>query len=177
MWYESVPVFSNQLDNLKIILLKAQAADSQGRLLSERIHPTMFPLTFQVYLACTAATNFICNLQGRQHEVELFTEYSTYEELCSAIEVTRYWLECLTPSDMEGLDHKVIEVRVNRDKIKKTYDAKNAVAIDYLRHWVLPNFYFHVSTTYLILRHNGVSLGKRDYLHGNNRSVLAEPLN
>lgn len=160
----SLPVFTSMLAHLEHFLDKAQAhADAKkfdaAVLLQCRLAPDMLPLTRQVLIACDAAKNGIARISGI--EAPKFEDNeSTIAELKARIRKTLDYLQSVPADSVDGNEEKEITFPVGRDA------SKTMKGEAYLKYWVLPNFYFHVTTTYAILRHNGVGLGKTDYLVG-----------
>ena len=161
----SLPLFEHMLGNLSHILDKAQAHAEAKKfepavLLQSRLAPDMLPLTRQVLIACDAAKNGVARLSGVEAPKFDDTE-STLAELKERIGKTLAYLATVPPAQLDGSEDKDITFPVGKDK---TRTMKGEA---YLKHWMLPNFFFHVTTAYAILRHNGVELGKSDYLAGN----------
>lgn len=160
----SLPVFEQMLGNLSHFLDKAQAhADAKkfepAVLLQSRLAPDMLPLTRQILIACDAAKNGVMRLSGVEAPKFDDTE-SSVAELKERISKTLAYLATVPVAQLEGSAEKDITFPVGKDK---TRTMKGEA---YLKHWMLPNFFFHVTTAYAILRHNGVELGKSDYLAG-----------
>ncbi|MBK5102863.1 MAG: DUF1993 domain-containing protein [Burkholderiales bacterium] len=161
MYQASVPRFVNILGNLAGILDKAQAhADAKKldpvALTSYRLFPDMLPMTKQVQIACDAAKGAAARLAGI--EIPSFEDNeTTLADLKARIAKTLAFLQTVTPAQIDGSEDKVIVIK--RGDKETRYSG-----MQYLLGHALPNFYFHVTTTYNILRHNGVELGKRDYL-------------
>jgi uncharacterized protein len=160
----SVPAFSHMLRNLDHLLDKA-VADAARRgydlqvLAQYRLAPDMLPFTRQVLIACDAAKLCVARLSGVEAPKFDDTE-STFPELKVRIRKTLDYLATVTPAQLDGTEGKEITFAVGRDK---TRTLKGEA---YLKHWATPNMYFHVNMAYAILRHNGVPLGKADYLVG-----------
>jgi hypothetical protein len=160
----SLPILSSMLDNLSHFLDKAQKnADARkfdpSVLTQYRLAPDMLPFTRQVLIACDAAKNGIARLAGVEAPKFDDTE-STLAELKDRIRKTRDWLTTVPAEKLDGTEDKDITFPVGREA---TRTLKGEA---YLKHWMLPNFFFHVTMAYAILRHNGVELGKSDYLMG-----------
>jgi hypothetical protein len=161
MYQASVPRFVNILGNLSAILDKAQAhADAKKldpvALTSYRLFPDMLPMTKQVQIACDAAKGAAARLAGI--EIPPFEDKeTTLADLKARIAKTLAFLQTVTPAQIDGSEDKIIVIK--RGDKETRYSG-----MQYLLGHALPNFYFHVTTTYNILRHNGVELGKRDYL-------------
>ncbi len=160
----SLPVFKLMLGNLKVCLEKA-VLDAQTRgydaqvYVDYRLAPDMLPFKRQVLIACDAAKLGVARIAKLEAPKFEDTE-STMAELIERVSKTMAWLATVSP---ESVDQGAgLEVTF---PVGKT-ETKTMVSEDYLLHWVLPNVFFHITTTYSILRHNGVPLGKRDYLTG-----------
>jgi len=161
----SVDVFTHALGNLSAFLEKGQAHATQRKfepavLLASRLAPDMLPLTRQVQIACDVAKNGVARLAGQEPPRFPDTEAS-FEELHARIARTLDYLKGVPASALEGAETRDIKVPT-RDG---TLEFKG---LEFLQHWAIPNVFFHVTTAYAILRHNGVELGKRDFL-GNAR--------
>jgi len=160
----SLPIFKAMLGNLSHILDKAQA-HAQARkfdpsaLTGFRLAPDMLPFTRQITIACDAAKIGVARISGLEAPKFEDTE-TTFEELKARIQKTLDWLATVPADKLDGSEDKDITFPVGRDA------TRTMKAEAYLKHWVLPNFFFHVTTAYAILRHNGVELGKADYLAG-----------
>jgi hypothetical protein len=163
----SVELFSNTLGNLSAILDKGFAnATSRkfdpGVLLASRLAPDMLPLTRQVQIACDVAKNSVARLAGQ--EPRRFEDNETsFEQLRARIAATIDYIKSIPASALEGSETRDIKVPAG----ERTLEFKG---LQYLQRWAIPNVLFHVSTAYDILRHNGVELGKRDFLTGGSTS-------
>ncbi|MDE2149764.1 MAG: DUF1993 family protein [Gammaproteobacteria bacterium] len=161
MFAASVPVFERGLTNLKAVLAKGEAL-AKARdfdpavLITARLAPDMFALSRQVQIASDTAKGAAARLAGLEVPSWPDTE-SNFAELAVRIDRTLEFLHTFTPAQIDGSEQRPIELHTRRGVLRFT-------GLDYLRHFVLPNFYFHFTTTYLILRHNGVELGKMDFL-------------
>lgn len=157
----SVPIFVKTLGNLSTILDKA-AAHAEARridpavLLSARLYPDMFPLSKQVQLASDFAKGATARLAG-QEPPKYEDNETTIPQLKDRITRTIDFVRGLKEGDFAGAESRDIALKI-RDQVQ-TY--KGSV---YLAHVALPNFFFHATTAYDILRHNGVELGKRDFI-------------
>ncbi len=164
MYSASVPVFKNMLGNLSHFLDKAQAlADARKFdpqvLVHDRLAPDMLPFSKQVQIACDASKNGLARLAGV--EAPKFEDNEvTLAELKERIRKTLAFLDSVPRSKVDGCDDKDITFPAGRD-ITRTLKGEA-----YLLNVALPNLFFHVTTAYAILRHNGVDLGKGDYLTG-----------
>lgn len=160
--YEAtVPVFTHMLANLKAVLDKgaafaeAKKIDS-GVLINSRLAVDMYPLSRQVQIAADVAKACIARLSGIEIPKYQDTE-STFEDLRARIDKTLAFIQSADAGRInEGLERKLsVPVRGN---------AVEFTGKSYLLTFAYPNFYFHITTAYDILRHNGVELGKPDYL-------------
>jgi len=163
MYVASVEVFQPMLVSLAAILDKAKASATARKfdpaiLVNARLAPDMFALNRQVQLASDFAKNSTARLAGIDPPRFEDTE-TTFEELQARIAKTLEWLKGIEPAALEGSEDRDIKVPL-RDR---TLEMKG---LAFLRQWALPNFFFHVAAAYAILRHNGVELGKRDFLGG-----------
>jgi hypothetical protein len=164
MYSASVPVFKNMLGNLGHFIDKAQARaeakkyDPQA-LVDYRLAPDMLPFRRQVQIACDAAKNGLARLSGTEAPKFEDTE-TTFADLKERIRKTIDYLDSVPRDKIDGCEDKDITFPVGRDA---TRTMKGEA---YLLNWALPNHFFHVTTAYAILRHNGVELGKSDYLMG-----------
>lgn len=160
----AIPSFEIGLNALSAILDKAQAHAEAKRfdpavLLNTRLFPDMFPLTRQVQIACDQAKNGGARLAGTEPPKHEDNE-KTLAELKARIAKTVAFVKTLDAAQIDGAADREITFPLgpqNKGHMK---------GADYLNHFVLPNFYFHLSTAYGILRHCGVELGKRDFLAG-----------
>ena len=157
----TIPVWKRFLDNLSNLLNKAVVyADAKkidhSVLLNARLFPDMFPLTRQVQIASDNAKFGAARLAGI--EAPKFADDETnFAELQARITKTIAFLDTITPQQLEGSE--------NRDIVLVIHDTKQEMkGLQYLLDRVQPNFYFHITTAYNILRHNGVEIGKRDFL-------------
>lgn len=161
MYQASVPVFIRGLGNLARILEKG-AAHCEARkidplaLTQYRLYPDMFNFARQVQTACDHARNGAARLAGMEAPRLENTERD-FPELLARVRGTIDYLNTFTPERIDGAETR--EVVVRRGETVNTYTG-----LEYLLQRALPNFFFHVTTAYDILRHNGVELGKRDYI-------------
>ncbi|HEX4649716.1 MAG TPA: DUF1993 domain-containing protein [Steroidobacteraceae bacterium] len=157
----SVDVFTNALGNLSLILEKGLAHATQRKfepavLLAARLAPDMLPLTRQVQIACDLAKNSVARLAAQEPPRFEDTE-TTFEQLRVRIARVIDYLKSVPASALEGAETR--DVRVPSGQ--RAYEFKG---LEFLQRWAIPNVFFHVTTAYAILRHNGVDLGKRDFL-------------
>jgi len=162
--YESlIPVANRMLKNLSAILDKGAAfAESkkieQTVLTGARLAPDMFPLTRQVQIACDMIKGGAARLGGVEIPKHEDTE-TTFAELKARIAKVQTFIDSVPAANFAGSEDKAIVLNMRSGDMHFS-------GLDYLRHFVLPNFYFHVTATYVILRHNGVDLGKTDFIGG-----------
>jgi len=161
MYKASAPRFVNTLTNLSAILDKAQAHAEAKKidpvaLINFRLYPDMFPMKRQVQIACDTAKGAVARLAGVEIPKHEDTE-ETFAELKARIAKTIAFIETIKPAQIDGSEDKNIHLKLGPREV----DYKG---MQYLLGFVLPNFYFHVTTAYDILRHNGVELAKRDYI-------------
>ncbi len=156
----TVPQFIKMLNNLVVILDKgAQFADHKKVemevLLNSRLAPDQFNLMRQIQIACDTAKLGVSRLTGKEAPTHDDKE-KTLSEIKARIESTIQYLKTFTEKDFSGAETKMITT--------PRWEGKMLTGKDFLVHSVLPNVYFHVTTAYSILRHNGVEVGKKDYL-------------
>jgi uncharacterized protein len=163
MYSSSVPVFVHYLKSLSAILKKGadHAADKkidEKVFTGARLYPDMFPLTRQVQIACDVAKGCGARLAGI--EVPKYEDNEvTFAELQARIEKTISFLQSIPESAINGSEQKTIKLQAGQRELE-------FVGEHFLRNWALPNVYFHITTAYNILRHNGVAVGKMDFLGG-----------
>ena len=158
----TVPAFLQILGSLEVLLTKAEAHCRAKNiqpevLLSARLYPDMFPLTRQIQTASDFAAKTCARLTGSEVPSVPDTE-KTFEELQQRIAKTVDDVKAFKPAKFEGADAKDITFPSGPGK---TTTLKGQ---QYLSNFALPNFYFHAVTAHGILRHNGVEIGKRDFL-------------
>jgi uncharacterized protein len=159
----SAGVFARNLNNLSSMLSKAeQQAKAKGYdpavLLSARLAPDMFPLTKQIQIATDHAKGCVARLAGQQIEAIEDTE-TTFAELQARIKKVLGIVESYKGEQFEGSETREITIKIPNMELKFS-------GIDYVNQWAMPNFYFHTTMAYAILRHNGIELGKKDFLIG-----------
>ncbi len=163
MYYASAPVFVRMLTNLRAILEKGAAHATAKKfdgsvLVNSRLAPDMFALARQVQIATDAVKGCVSRLAGE--EVPKYEDKeATLAELIARVDKTIEHVKTFKPAQIDGTEEKAIVIKSPRGDM-------NFNGQQYLLHFVLPNLYFHITTTYNILRHNGVELGKMDYLGG-----------
>ena len=163
MYQASVPRFVNILRNLSAILDKtAQQLETKkidGTVLtSYRLFPDMLPMTKQVQIACDTAKGLVARLAGG--EIPAFEDNEvSLADLQARIAKTVAFLKTVPEAGFEGSDTRPVILKLRNGEREFT-------GASYLQGFVIPNLYFHVTAAYLILRHNGVDLGKPDFLGG-----------
>lgn len=161
MMYDTLVVqFTKMLGNLNTFLDKgAQYADAKKFqpevLLNSRLAPDQFPLMRQIQIACDTAKLASARLTGVEAPVFEDKE-TTLPEIKERIANTVKYLQTLKPANFESAKTKQIS--------NPRWDGKHMLGEDYANEHAIPNFYFHMTTAYAILRHNGVDLGKKDFL-------------
>ena len=161
MYSSSIPVFLHYLKNLSVLLKKgaeyaAEKKVDEKVMTGLRLYPDMFPLTRQVQIACDVAKGCGARLAGV--EVPKYEDNEmTFSELQARIDKTVNFLNTLTASQIDGSEQKQIKLQAGPRELEFVGDF-------FLRNWALPNVFFHITTTYNILRHNGVPVGKMDFL-------------
>ncbi|MDY0014552.1 MAG: DUF1993 domain-containing protein [Rhodocyclaceae bacterium] len=161
MYQASAPRFANMLKNLSAILTKAEAQASQRKfdpavLLQARLYPDMLPLLRQVQIACDNAKGPVARLAGQEPPRHEDTEQS-FAELQARIAKTLEFIASVPAGQIDGAEEREIVLKLGPREVRFT-------GIQYLCGFALPNFYFHVVTAYDILRHNGIDIGKQDYI-------------
>jgi hypothetical protein len=161
MYQASAPRFANILRNLSAILDKAQAHCAAKKidpaaLTAYRLYPDMFPFTRQVQIACDTAKGAVARLAGVEIPKHEDTE-QTLADLKARIAKTLDFVDSVPASKIDGSEEKeiVLQMRSGERRFK---------GLQYLLGHAYPNFYFHVTTAYNILRHNGVEIGKADFI-------------
>ncbi|MGH8403286.1 MAG: DUF1993 domain-containing protein, partial [Gammaproteobacteria bacterium] len=160
MYQASVPVFIRMLNNLSAILKKGEAHAGAKKIdtavfVSARLAPDMFPLVRQIQIATDTVKGCAARLAGVEPPKYEDNE-QTYAELYARLDKTIAYLKTVKPAQIDGSEARHIELKV-RDKTLVLNGQ------DYLLERVYPNFFFHVTTAYAILRHNGVEIGKGDF--------------
>ena len=158
----SVDLFTSSLTNLSALLEKGLAHATArkfdpGVLLNSRLCPDMFPLTRQVQIACDLAKNSVARLAGLEPP-RFEDNEKTIEELRGRIARTIDYIKGIPSNAFEGAETRDIRIPAGPDKF---LDFKG---LAFIQHWAIPNVFFHITTTYALLRHNGVEIGKRDFL-------------
>jgi hypothetical protein len=161
MYEATIPSLIRTLQNLATILKLGEAHAEVKKidpmiLLSARLFPDMYPLTRQVQIATDMSKGAAARLAGL--EIPKYEDNEkTFDELQSRLAKTIAFIDTVKPSQMNGSESREIIITIRNVDLK--FNGQ-----DYLLKWVNPNVYFHVTTAYNILRHNGVELGKSDFL-------------
>ena len=161
MYEASIPVFVRALTSLAAVLEKAQAhAVAKGIdpavLVASRLYPDMLPLSSQVQIASDAAKGGAARL-AQQQPPAFVDDEKTIPELVERCRKTVAYLQTIPAAAFEGGEGRTVTWKT------RTTD-RSMEGLPYLLHQVIPNVYFHVTTAYAILRHNGVEVGKKDFL-------------
>jgi hypothetical protein len=161
MYRASVPVFVQYLTALSAILKKAAESCTARKidpsvLVNGRLAPDMFALARQVQIATDHAKGAAARLSGRDVPSYPDTE-TTFDELQARIAKTLDFVQSVKEEDFAGCDDKDIKLKAGPQELEFK-------GLFYLTQFALPNFFFHLTTAYAILRHNGVDVGKRDFL-------------
>jgi uncharacterized protein len=161
MYSASAPVFIHSLKVLDALLTKTEAHAAAKKIdpavfAGLRLFPDMLPLNVQVFIACAFARNSMLNLSG-QTPPQGETPPAGFADMHAVIAQRIQFLESVTPAMIDGTEGKEVSFKV-------AGNPKTLRGEAYLKHWVIPNFFFHVTTAYDILRHNGVEIGKADFL-------------
>ena len=161
MFDTTVPLLKRALTNLSAILQKGEAyADAKKIehtvLLNARLFPDMHPLIRQVQIATDMSKGAAARLAGM--EIPKYEDNETsFDELQARITKTIAFIDTVQPQQLQGSETREVTITIRGTELKFTGQ-------DYLLKWAQPNVYFHVTTAYNILRHNGVALGKADFL-------------
>jgi hypothetical protein len=162
LYAASIPVFKQMLTALSAVLAKGEAHATAKNiqpdaLLQARLFPDMFPLTRQVQIAVDFAKGAGARLSGIEPPKYEDTE-TTFAELQALLTKVLAFLDTITPEQVNGNEEREVVLRPGTDREKRLSTQA------YLVHYALPQFFFHVTTAYDLLRHNGVEVGKRDYM-------------
>src|SRR6266853_810008 len=169
MYDFSIPVLTRGLTTMSAVLDKAAAQAAAKKfdtavLAQARLFPDMYPLVRQVQIACDTAKGAAARLAGVEVPKHEDTE-ETFAELKARIAKTDDFIQSVKPAQIDGSKEKNIHLKLGPREV----DYKG---MQYLLGHAIPNFYFHVTTAYDILRHNGVELAKRDYLANPSREAM-----
>jgi uncharacterized protein len=163
MYQASAPAFTRMLTQLKVIVDKAAATAAAKKVdesvyLTARLYPDMLPMGRQIHIACDFAKGCCARLAGL--EVPKYEDNEvTFADFQARIDKTIAYVATITPAQIDGQEDRDINITIAGKPV--TFKGQ-----PYLIHFALPNFYFHLTTAYAILRHNGVDIGKGDFLGG-----------
>ena len=157
----SLPIFIRQLNGLAGCMKKAQASYAEKKcdeasLIAYRFYPDMFSFARQVQVATDHAKNCAALLAGIEAP-QFEDNEKSLADLIARVEKTIAYLNSIKPEQIDGTEAKPVTVRMRDRELKYT-------GLELLQNRSMPNFYFHVTTAYNILRHNGVAIGKRDFM-------------
>ena len=161
LYQASVPSFIRMLGNLSEILNKAAVHAEAKKIdpaifINGRLAPDMFPLSRQVQIATDMVKGCGARLAGI--EVPSYEDKeSSFPELQARIAKTISFLQTLSPEQIDGNEQREIHLKFGSNEL-------NFLGLPYLLDFVIPNFHFHLTTTYAILRHMGIDVGKMDYV-------------
>ena len=161
MYQASVPVFTKGLTNLKAILEKAAAHAAAQKIdytvfVTYRLYPNMLPLSAHVQIASDFARGTTARLAGSEPPAMEDNE-KTLADLIARVDKTLDYLKSFAQAQVDGSEARSIKRKVRGQE-------RTFTGVNYLLQFALPNFYFHTAMAYGILRHNGVEIGKLDYL-------------
>jgi uncharacterized protein len=161
MYQASIPVFIRMLENLSSILDKAALHAETKKIdpaifINARLAPDMYPLSRQIQIATDMVKGCAARLSGT--EIPSYEDNeSTFSELQARIAKTVTFLQSVKAEQLNGSEERTVTLKIHsRDT--------DLPGVTYLLNYVLPNFYFHITTAYAILRHNGLELGKKDFV-------------
>jgi len=160
----TVDVFAHSLSSLSVLLEKGAAHAAAKKfdpsvLVSARLAPDMFPLSKQVQIACDLAKNSVARLAGIEPP-RFEDNEKTLDELRARVARTIDYIKGVPASAVDNSEDRDIKVPAGPER---TLEFKG---LTFVQRWAIPNVYFHITTAYNILRHNGVEIGKRDFLGG-----------
>lgn len=157
----TVPVYTRMLTNLLTIMDKAEANAGERKfdtavLANARLSPDMLPFRGQIMIATDHVKGSVSRLAGREVPSWPDTE-ETFDELRARIRKALDLLATVQPADLEGSETRDVTLKLGGKEVQEN-------GLVYLTQRALPNFYFHITTAYAILRANGAPIGKRDYI-------------
>jgi hypothetical protein len=163
MYQASAPVFTRMLTQLKVILDKTATQAAAKKIddsvyLTARLYPDMLPMGRQIHIACDFAKGCCARLAGLEVPKYEDNEMS-FADFQARIDKTIAFVASIAPAQIDGQEERDINITVAGNPVTFKGQA-------YLLHMALPNFYFHLTTAYAILRHNGIEIGKGDFLGG-----------
>jgi len=161
MYQASVPVFIRALKNLTVVLQKGEAFAKARKiepevLINDRLAPDMFTLARQIQIATDVARRGVARLAGVEPQ-KFEDKEKTFADLYDRINRTIAYLESFRPPQIDGTEDKQISFEIRGNKV-------NFTGKEVLLNFSIPNVFFHTTVTYAILRHNGVEIGKSDFL-------------
>ncbi|HWA23989.1 MAG TPA: DUF1993 domain-containing protein [Caulobacterales bacterium] len=156
MYNASMPALVRMMKNLLAIIAKAEAMPDAPKLLEARLAPDMHPLMRQFQSVSDTAKFGAARLAGQTAPAFPDTE-TTFAEIKDRLQKTIDYVESVDPSAIDGSEEREVVLKFPNGQM-------NFTGLDYLNTFLLPNFYFHCTTAYAILRNNGVGLGKMDFL-------------
>ena len=160
----SAPICLQMLGNLRVLLDKAEAYAATRKFdpanyLGLRLAPDMLPFTRQIQIASDSAKGAMARLSGTEIPKWEDNEAS-FADLRARIDKTIEYVKSFAPEQIDGSEGREVTIPVRQgDPLKFSGER-------FLKHYALPNFFFHVTTAYALLRHAGVDIGKRDFLGG-----------
>lgn len=161
MYQAFIPGTVRALENF-IAILEKTAAHAQAKkidpsvFINARLAPDMFPLLRQVQIASDTVKGGVARLAGE--EPPKYEDFeTTFAELVARLRKTIAFLQSFTPAQIDGSEERPVVIKMRTGEL-------NFRGQDYLLSFVLPNLYFHITTAYAIVRHNGVEIGKKDFL-------------
>ena len=161
MLYEmTIPQFTKMLHNLGLILDKASVNATERKfemdvLMTARLAPDQFTFSRQIQIACDTAKLYAARLSGKEAPLDEDKE-TTLPEIKARIEKTIGFLNSVKAADFKDAEEKHIT--------QPRWEGKYLTGFEYATQHAIPNIYFHITTAYSILRHNGIPVGKKDYL-------------
>ena len=163
MYQASAPVFTRMLTQLKVILDRTATQAAAKKIddsvyLTARLYPDMLPMGRQIHIACDFAKGCCARLAGLEVPKYEDNEMS-FADFQARIDKTIAFVASIAPAQIDGQEERDINITVAGNPVTFKGQA-------YLLHMALPNFYFHLTTAYAILRHNGIEIGKGDFLGG-----------
>lgn len=162
MYAASVPVFKQMLGSLSAVLTKAEAHAAEKKIdpdafVKARLFPDMLPLYRQVEIACDFAKGVSARLAGV--EVPVYPDGEAgFAHAQARIAITLAFIDGLTPAQIDGSEERPVVIQPGTPR-ERTFAGQA-----YLLGYGLPQFFFHITTAYALLRHNGVAIGKKDYM-------------
>lgn len=160
LYASSAGVFVRMLTNLEGVFAKAEAYAAERKFKPDvyahsRLAPDMHPLTFQIQAATDRSKLFVARVIGETAPVWEDSE-KTFDEVKARLAKGLDYHRAIKPEQLDGLEDKLVTLKIRGEEVQWP-------AVKYLHENAMPNFYFHVTTAYDILRHNGVPIGKRDF--------------